>query len=72
MCKRGVRLTDFYLLNSLALTKPNVLRKIPLEINFLYLGNKEIYRLLNTQCVIYILFPTKYRRFHDFNFFRFD
>jgi len=42
------------------LTKANARRKISLEINFVYLENKEIYRFLKAHCIIYVLFSTKY------------
>jgi len=34
-------------------------RKISLEFNFVYLGNKEIYRIFKEYCTIYVLFSKK-------------
>jgi hypothetical protein len=39
-----------------------------LEINFIYLGNKETDRIFKTYCIIFVLFSTKYRLFHNFIF----
>jgi hypothetical protein len=46
-----------------------VCRKTPLEIHFMYLGNKEIYCIFNTCCIISLLFSTKCSLFHNFIFF---
>ena len=34
----------------------NVLKKLPREIDFIYLGNKEIYFIFKTCCLISIVF----------------
>jgi hypothetical protein len=44
----------------------NTCKKAPLQI---YLGNKEIYCIFKTCCIISVLFPTKCRLFHNFIFF---
>ena len=43
------------------LTKANARRKISIEINFVYLENKEIYRFFKAHCIIYVLFSTEFR-----------
>jgi hypothetical protein len=35
---------------------------------FIYLGNKEIYCTFKTCCIISVLFSTKFRLFHNFTF----
>jgi hypothetical protein len=46
----------------------NTYRKIALEINCIYLGNKEIYCIFKTCCIISVLFSTKCCLFHNFIF----
>ena len=45
------------------------LRKTPLEINFTYLNNEEIYYIFKTCCMTYVLFSTKCCLVHNFIFF---
>ena len=44
-------------------------RRTPLEINLICLGNKEIYCIFETYCIIYVLFFTTCRLFHNFILF---
>jgi hypothetical protein len=39
------------------------------KIHFIYLGNKEIYCILKTSCLVSVLFSAKCRLFHSFTFF---
>lgn len=39
-----------------------------LEIHFIYLGNKEMYCIFKTYCIISVLFSTEYHSFHDFSY----
>jgi len=41
----------------------------PLEIIFIYSGNKEIYCIFKTCCIIPVLFSTKCHLFHNLIFF---
>jgi hypothetical protein len=43
----------------------NTRKKAPLKIDFIYLGNKEIYYISKTCYIICVLFPTKFRLFHN-------
>lgn len=47
----------------------NTRRKIPLETNFIYLGNSEIYCIFKMCFIMSVLFSTKYYVFYDFIFF---
>jgi len=47
----------------------NAQKKIPLEIHYIYLGNKEIYCIFKTCCIISVLFSTKCWFFWNFIFF---
>jgi len=40
--------------------------KTPIEINFIYSDNKEIYCTFKTHFIIAVLFPTKFCLFHNF------
>ena len=40
--------------------------RTPLQCNFIYLGNQEIYCICKTNCIIYVLFSTKCHLFHSF------
>jgi hypothetical protein len=44
-------------------------RKTPLQIHFIYLGNKKIYSIFKTCCTISVLFSTKCLLFHMLCFF---
>ena len=59
---------QFHLLNTCALickyTQENTL-----ENHFKYLGNKQIYCIFKTRCIISVLFSTKYHLLHNFIFF---
>jgi hypothetical protein len=44
-------------------------KKTPLEIDIIYLGNKVIYWIFKTCCIISVLFYTKFFLFHNFIFF---
>jgi hypothetical protein len=44
-------------------------KKTHLEILFIYLGNKKIYCIFNTRCIISVLFSTQHKLFHNFIFF---
>ena len=50
-------------------TYANAHKKSPLEIHFIYLGNKEIYCIFKTSCIICILFSMKCCLYHNFTFF---
>jgi hypothetical protein len=54
---------------TLAFTCASAYRKKSLEIHFIYLGNKEIYCIFKTCCIISVLFSTKCRLCHNFIFF---
>jgi len=43
-------------------------KKMPLEIHFMYLGNKEIYCTFKTRCIISVLFSTEFHLFCNFIF----
>jgi hypothetical protein len=58
---------EFNLLNDLHLHTRTHLKKT-LEIHFIYLGNKEIYCIFKTCCVICVLFSTKCHLCHNFIF----
>ena len=47
----------------------NICNKITPEIQFIYLGNMEMYCIFKTSCVISCLFSTKCCLFHNFIFF---
>jgi hypothetical protein len=47
----------------------NAKQKTPLEVHFIYLGNKEIYWIFKSCYIISILFPTKCHLFDNFIFF---
>jgi len=49
-------------------TYANSQNKTPLEIHFIYLGNKENYCIFKTGGIISVLFSTKYNLFHNFIF----
>jgi hypothetical protein len=53
----------------LAFVYVNEDRKTPLEIRFIYLGNKEIYWIFKTCYIISVLFSTKFHLLHNFTFF---
>jgi len=38
----------------------DTLKELPLETDFIYLGNKEIFCILKTRCIISVLFSTKH------------
>jgi hypothetical protein len=38
----------------------DALKELPLETDFIYLGNKEIYSILKTHCIISVLFSTNH------------
>ena len=46
----------------------NAHKKHPIEFRFIYLGNEEIYGIFKTCCIIFVLFSTKCRLFHNFIF----
>lgn len=47
----------------------NAQKETPLAIHFTYLVNKEVDYIFKTCCIIYVLFPTQYRLFHNCTFF---
>jgi hypothetical protein len=44
-------------------------RTIPLEIHFIYLGNKEVYFIFKTCWILSVVFPTKCYLLHNFILF---
>jgi hypothetical protein len=45
------------------------IKKPPLEIHIIYLGNKRIHCIFKTCCIISVLFSTKCHLYHKFIFF---
>jgi len=43
--------------------------RTPLEIHLIYLGNKEIYCIIKTRCIFFVLVTTRCHLFHDCIFF---
>jgi len=43
-------------------------RTTPLEINFIYFGNKEVYFIFKTCWILSVIFPTKCHLLHNFIF----
>jgi hypothetical protein len=50
-------------------TYMNAHKKTPLQVHFIYFGNKEIYQIFKKCCIICVLFSTKCHSFHYFLFF---
>ena len=49
--------------------RTDVKKEHPLEIYFIYLGNKEMYCIFKTWCIMSVLFSTNSHLFHNFIFF---
>ena len=63
-----------WLLQHINLERPvfanvNTCRKTPLEIYFTYVGNKKIYCIFRTWCIISVLYSSKCHLFHNVTFF---
>jgi hypothetical protein len=41
----------------------DALKELPLEIDFIHLGNKEIYSILKTHCIICFIFHKPHAKF---------
>jgi hypothetical protein len=49
--------------------RANAQKKTPFEIHFICLGNKEIYCIFKTCCVVSVLLSRECRLFHNYIFF---
>ena len=52
-----------------ALTYANTCKKTPLKIHLIFVGNKDIYCIFKTSCIICVLFSTKCYLYLNFNIF---
>jgi hypothetical protein len=50
----------------------NTCKNTPVEIYFIYLGNKEIYCIFKTSCIMSVLFSTKCHLFLQFYLYVFN